>query len=111
MEKTSKKTLKEKEATPKVIAWDTRISFSEALWNLFEAVCEVTQMTRTQFAKMAIQRELQNQLQVLNFFRQCAEDKLWEEALGKTKELVIVHGSKPKGEAKTQSEAKAQGVV
>jgi hypothetical protein len=107
--KTSKNTLEEKEATPKKIVFPVKLRFSEALWNLFESVCEITDMTKTQFIKMAVQRELQNQLQVLNFFRQCAEDKLWEEALEKTKELIIVHGSKPQGEAK--GEAKAQGVV
>jgi hypothetical protein len=101
----SEKTLKDKEEKPKVIVFVAKVSFSEALWNLFEAVCDVTQMTKTQFIKMAVQRELQNQLRVLNFFRQCAEDKLWEETLEKTKELVIVHGSKPK------DEVKAQGVV
>jgi hypothetical protein len=106
-EKTSKKTLEDKEETPKVIVFDAKVSFSEALWNFFEAVCEFTKMTKTQFIKMALQRELQNQLQFMNFFKECYDQKLWEEALSKTKELYIVHGSK----AKTQGEAKAQGVV
>jgi len=108
-EKTTKKTLEKKEETPKVIVFDAKVSFSEALWNFFEAVCEFTKMTKTQFIKMALQRELQNQLQFMNFFKECYDQKLWEEALSKTKELYIVHSSKPQGEAK--GEAKAQGVV
>jgi len=109
--KTSKNTLEEKEATPKKIVFPVKLRFSEALWNLFESVCEITDMTKTQFVKMAVQRELQLQLNTLEFFRQCWEDTLVEEGVRKTKELIVIHGSKPQGEAKTQSEAKAQGVV